>query len=268
MFRFLLTGLFALILATACGGDDELLLGATTSVQDSGLLDELADAFEEEYDYDVKPIVQGSGQVIELARRGELDVIMTHSPEDEQSLLDEGVAIERLPVMANYFLVAGPADDPAAVRTAIDLREAFFAIGITEAPFVSRGDESGTHRRELATWPEATIDPQGQDWYRESAAGQAQSLLLANDSDAYTLVDSATFLALRDRLQIAELFRDEAAPNVYSVLRLSDERLDEVDREAAEAWRDFMTSGRAQQLIADFGREEYGESLFRPLLLD
>jgi tungstate transport system substrate-binding protein len=267
--RITLFASLAVAALSACaGGKEELLLGATTSVQDTGLLDELVAAFEEDYGYDVKPIVQGSGQIIELARRGELDVIMTHSFEDEQQLLTDGDAVERQAVMTNRFLVAGPRDDPAAVAQAEDIADAFRRIAETESPFFSRGDGSGTHKRELAAWEAATIDPAGESWYRESAAGQGQSILVANDSDSYTLVDSSTFIVLEDRLQIVELLRDMVDPNIYAVLTLNGDRLEEVNEEAGEAWREFMTSDRAQMLIWQFGREEYGRSLFEPLLLD
>jgi len=237
-------------------------------VQDPGLLDELVAAFEDDYGYDVKPIVQGSGQIIELARRGELDVIITHSPGDEQALLNDGVATGTTPVMQNFFLIAGPESDPADVAGADGLADAFARIAASGAGFVGRGDGSGTHRRELATWEAAGVDPAGEDWYRESAAGQGQSVLVANDSDVYTLVDSATFISLADRLQIVELFRDEIAPNVYSVLRLDSEQLTEINENAAAAWIEFITSPRGQTVIEEYGRDEYGVSLFEPLLLD
>ncbi len=260
--------LVAMGLLSACGSENDLLLGATTSVQDTGLLDELVAAFEEESGYRVKPIVQGSGQILELARRGELDVILTHSPVDEERFIADGYGLERTPVMQNFFLVAGPADDPAHVATAISLGEALYATAITGSPFVSRGDGSGTHARELAVWADVGADPAGEGWYRESAAGQGQSAFVANDGDAYTLIDSATFATLKERLQIVELFRDASEPNVYSVIRLNAERLDKVNGEAADAWVEFMTSERAQRLIAGFGRDEFGESLFEPLPLD
>ena len=268
--RLAFLGVVALSLASfaACATDDELLLGATTSVQDSGLLDELVAAFEDESGLDVKPIVQGSGQILELARRGELDVILTHSPADEEGLLADGFGLQRTPLMQNFFLVAGPADDPAHVATAISLGEALQAIVIAESSFVSRGDGSGTHKRELVVWADLGVDPAGEDWYRESAAGQGQSAFVANDGDAYTLMDSATFATLEERLQIIELFRDVREPNVYSVIRLNAERLDKVNEEAADAWIEFLASERAQQLIAGFGRDQYGVSLFEPLLLD
>ena len=266
--RLVLVFLVAMGLLVACGAEDELLLGATTSVQDNGLLDELVAAFEEDGGYRVKPIVQGSGQVTALARRGELDVIMTHSPAEEERFIDDGYGLERTPVMQNFFLMAGPRDDPADVAGAASLAGAFQQIAESRSAFVSRGDGSGTHARELATWEKAGIDPDGEGWYRESAAGQGLSAFVANDGDAYTLIDSATFAALEERLQIVELFRDASGPNVYSVIRLNAERLDKVNEEAADAWVEFITSEQAQRLIAEFGRDEFGGSLFQPLLLD
>ena len=152
--RIAIVSFVAIGLLVACGSEDELLLGATTSVHDSGLLDELVAAFEDESDLNVKPIALGSGQLMAMARRGELDVIMAHSPEDEEALIAEGFAVERIPVMRNHFLVAGPANDPAGVAGARNLGDAFARIADAEAGFVSRGDESGTHRRELAVWSE------------------------------------------------------------------------------------------------------------------
>lgn len=264
--RLALVAVVAMGLLSSCGSQDELLLGATTSVQDTGLLDELVASFEEESGYRVKPIVQGSGQI--MALRGELDVIMTHSPADEERFIADGYATERTPVMRNFFLVAGPRDDPAGVAGAASLAGAFQRIAESRAAFVSRGDGSGTHKRELAVWADVGVDPAGEGWYRESAAGQGQSAFVANDGDAYTLIDSATFATLKERLQIVELFRDVRDPNVYSVIRLNAERLDRVNEGAADAWIAFMTSERARQLIAEFGRDEFGESLFEPVPLD
>lgn len=266
--RLALVSVVVMGLLAACGSEDELLLGATTSVQDTGLLDELVASFEEESGYHVKPVVQGSGQVMALARQGELDVIMTHSPADEERFIADGYGLERTPVMQNFFLVAGPRDDPAGVAGAASLAGAFQQIAELRSTFVSRGDGSGTHKRELAVWADVGVQPAGESWYRESAAGQGQSALVANDGDAYTLIDSATFATLKERLQIVELFRDVSEPNVYSVIRLNAERLDKVNEGAADAWIAFMTSERARQLIAEFGRDEFGESLFEPVPLD
>jgi tungstate transport system substrate-binding protein len=259
----------ALVSTSCAGGDQQLLLGATTSVQDPGLLDQLVEAFEAEYDYDVKPVVQGSGQVLELAREGEFDVIITHSPADEQALIDDGFATERIPVMQNYFQIVGPTggEPYADLSDATSMPDAFRRIAEASVRFISRGDESGTHRRELAYWDHAAIDPAGQPWYVESAAGQGQTLFLANDDAAYTVVDSSTFTALRDGIQLVELYRDATSPNVYSVLRLDDDRLGDVNAAARDAWIDFITGPAGQRVIREFGAEEHGEPLFEPLIL-
>lgn len=246
------------------GGESELILGATTSVQDPGLLDVLVEEFESRYDYNVKPVVGGSGQILEQARRGEMDVLFTHSPVDEEVLIAQGYGADRTPVMQNFFLLAGPDDDPAGIGAAATVEGALRLIATSGEAFVSRGDGSGTHRREMQYWASAGIDPVAQGWYTQSATGQGQNLLVASDNGAYTLTDSATFLALRERLDLIELLRDDEAPNVYSVVRLNPDKLDSVNAEAADAWLAFMT-GAAQEMIADFGRAEYGEALFEPV---
>lgn len=265
---------FALLLS-ACGDDDvepkgDLLLGATTSVQDSGLLDELVEEFEDEYGYDVKPIVQGSGQIMQLASRGELDIIITHSPGAEQQLIDDGFGLDRTPVMQNYFAIVGPEDDPARIAffAFSAMPDAFRAIAESQSTFVSRGDGSGTNVRELAIWEDAGIVPEGNSWYRESGTGQGQTLSLANNEGAYTLVDTSTFTTFAEDLDIVELLRDTEEPNIYSVVRLNPLQLSDVNAEAGEAWFAFMTGESGQRVIAEYGREEYGEPLFEPLLLN
>jgi tungstate transport system substrate-binding protein len=267
MIRSVLFGaaLTATVSLSACGdGNQELILGATTSVQDTELLDVLVEEFEARYAYEVKPIVAGSGQVVGLPRQGELDVIMTHSPKDEESLVLDGYGIDRTPVMQNYFLVVGPEDDPAGVSGASDMTDALKRIAGSESVFISRGDGSGTHKRELELWGQAGIDPAGQGWYAESATGQGQNLTLADDRGAYTIVDSSTFVAFTEHLALKELLRDEKRPNVYSVVRLDPEKLGMVNGEAGDAWLEFMT-GAGQEIVAEFGAEEFGEPLFEPL---
>jgi len=269
--RFALSALLALtvVAAAGCGGgggDDELILGATTSVQDSGLLDEIVRAFEDISDYDVKPIVGGSGQTLETARRGEFDVVLTHSPFDEDKFLADGEGIDKRVVMRNFFLVAGPAGDPAGVKGAVTLSEAFRRITSGEYRFISRGDNSGTHRRELSVWEEIGIQPEGESWYEESSTGQGQNLLVASDKGAYTLVDSSTFTVFGQRVDLQPLVTDTDKPNTYSVIRISQDRHPNVNSAGAIAWVEFLTSVAGQCLIADFGVEEYGESLFEPVL--
>lgn len=257
-------GAAVVLLAASCGSGSDFVVGATTSVQDTGLLDVLIESFRDEGGVaDVTPIVAGSGQILELAGRGEVDAVITHSPVGEAKLLAEGDGIDRRPFMQNSFLLVGPDDDPAGVRGAVSVTDAFALIAEADATFVSRGDQSGTHLRELAHWEEATIDPTVEPWYQESGAGQGQSLLVASDKDAYTLVDSSTFTVFRDRVDLERFVTDDE-PNQYSVIRVDPERHD-VNEMAALAFADFLTSPAAQAIIQEFGREKFGEPLFTPI---
>jgi tungstate transport system substrate-binding protein len=258
--------MLATLLATSCGGGgNELVIGVATSVRDTDLIDELVSEFKEQ-DSDVgtvKPVAAGSGQLVELARRGEVDVIITHSPEAEAQLIADDHGIDRRPFMHNFFLVVGPADDPAGVSVASSPVEAFGLIAQEEAAFISRGDRSGTHIRELSIWQDVGTDPRGRSWYQESGAGQGASLLVASDKGAYTLVDSATWTVLQERAELSPYVVDGEERNLYSVTRVNPER-HAVNEEAALAFTDFLTSPAGQAVIEEFGREEYGEHLFTP----
>jgi tungstate transport system substrate-binding protein len=166
--------------------------------------------------------------------------------------------------MQNTFVLAGPPDDPAGVRSASSLVEAMAAVAAAETGFVSRGDESGTHVRELSYWEEAGIDPAGQSWYQESGVGQGQSLLIANEREAYTVTDSATFLVLRDRLDLVAYVADAERPNVYSAMLTNPDRHREAASEGALSLMEFLVSYEARAIISEFGREEYGQPLHQP----
>ncbi len=252
---------FVLLLAAACaGGENQLILATTTSTQDSGLLDVLVPQFERLTGYAVKTIAVGSGAALRLGEEGEVDVVLAHSPDAEEAFLAAGHGVNRRLVMHNDFVIVGPADDPAGVRGLRDAAAALRRIAEAEAAFLSRGDESGTHARELSSWRQAGIDPAGRSWYQESGAGQGQSLLVASDKGAYTLVDSSTFTVFRERLALEPyVFDDE--PNRYSIIRVNPEKHD-VNEAAALAFADFLTSPVAQRIIAEFGRERYQEPLF------
>ena len=253
------------LLMSSCGGGNDFIVGATTSIQDAGLLDVLTEAFREESGYDVAavtPIVAGSGQVLDLARRGEVDAVITHSPQAEAQLIADGDGVDRREIMHNFFVLVGPPDDPAGVQSAVALAEALKRIAAAEEMFISRGDNSGTHLRELALWRQAGIDPVGDSWYQESGAGQGQNLLLASDKGAYTLVDSSTFTVFQDRLELEPYIFDEQ-PNQYSIIRVNPEKHN-VNETAALAFAEFLTSPAAQRIIAEFGLEKYGQPLFVP----
>jgi tungstate transport system substrate-binding protein len=251
--------------AGGCGSGNELVIGVASSVQDAGLMDVLVDEFKQQYPGIgiVKAVPGGSGQLLEMARRGEFDVIITHSPAAEQEFVAGGDGVDRRPFMHNFFLLVGPKDDPAGVAGATTPAAAFKAIAAARSRFVSRGDDSGTNVRELAIWAEAGVDPAGESWYQESGVGQGPNLQVASDKGAYTLVDSATWTALEDDVELVLYAIDVEAPNVYSVTRINPQEHG-VNEAAARAFADFLTSAAGQAVIEGFGREQYGEPLFIP----
>lgn len=237
-----------------------VILATTTSVEDSGLLDALVPAFEAAHpEYTVQYTAVGSGQALELGRRGDADVLITHSPGDELQFMAEGHGTERRALMYNEFVVLGPASDPAGVRSAEDAAEAFQRIAETGARFLSRGDQSGTHRREQSVWQAAQIEPGG-DWYTEAGVGMGDALGIASERQAYILSDMATWLYARDRLDIVLVHRgDPRLVNQYSVLLGAMS-----DNEGAVVFVDWLTGAEAQTMIAEFGRETTGQQLFVP----
>ena len=247
------------------GARDTVILATTTSVRDCGLLDEWIPMFQERYPYSVKVVAVGSGEALQMGREGECDVMLVHSPEEEERMVEEGFAVNRRPVMRNDFLIVGPAEDPAGVRAAAWPAEAVRKIASAGAGFVSRGDGSGTHVKELSLWDEAGISPSG-PWYLESGKGMADTLRVASQKRAYTLTDRGTFLTMRGELELAVLYGGgESLYNLYHVMEVNPERWPDVNREGARAFSDFVTGEEAQDFLRGFGVEEYGEPLFFPL---
>lgn len=262
----LLAGIPLALAGASCGdSDSRLIVGATTSLDDTGILQELVEAFEDDSGYDVTPVVAGTGQILALGERGEVDVMLTHSPEDEKAFVAEGYGVQSKPVMDNLFIVVGPNDDPAGVSGAGGPADVFSRIAAAGELFVSRGDRSGTNQRELAIWEEAGLEPAGQSWYQESAVSQGQNLLFANERQAYTLVDSATFAVFEDDVDLAE-FTVDKVPNRYSVTLVTPALHDDVNADGARAFFDFVTSDAGRVVIESFIREGDGEPLFFPVL--
>lgn len=257
--------------AAGCGGQTaerverrELVLATTTSIQDTGLLDGWIPLFEARYPYSVKVIAVGSGQAMEMGRNGECDVMLVHSPEDEERMVEEGFAVNRRPVMHNRFAIVGPPEDPAGVAASSTAAEAMRKIASSGSKFVSRGDGSGTHVKELELWGRADVLPTG-GRYMESGKGMGDTLRIASEEGAYTLTDKGTFLKLRDGLTLSALFEeDEALYNYYHVMEVNPEKWPDVNAEGARAFSDFVTGTEAQEFLRDFGVEEYGERLFFP----
>ena len=268
--QLLIVALAVLACSDQTAEEGDLLLVTTTSVRDSGLLSALIPVFQERTGIRPQVVAVGSGAALRMGRDGNADVLLTHAPEGEEALVASGAAVVRTPVMENYFAIAGPPEDPAGVRDARSPADAIRRIADASARFVSRGDDSGTHRREVALLKEAGLDPAG-GWsgFLRSGAGMGQTLQIAGEKRAYVLSDIGTFLAFRKRIELESL--SQPAPslrNVYSVVRVNPDRLDPVRAKRAEQFEAFMLDAETQLKIADFGRERFGRPLFRPLHLE
>ncbi len=244
----------------------EVILATTTSTYDSGLLDELLPAFEEETGFKVKPIAVGTGEAIAMGERGEADVILVHARSSEDEFVEGGYGIGRKDVMHNDFVIIGPESDPAVIKGMSSAGEAFQAVSETENLFVSRGDNSGTNKKELKIWENAGIDPQG-DWYMESGQGMGATLRIADEKQAYTMTDRGTYLSQEETLSLIILVEgDEILFNPYGVIPVNPDKHKDIDinYEGACAFADFITGERGQAIIKEFGVEKYGQPLFYP----
>ena len=257
----------ALALAVACGGSDDdpgtIILATTTSTYDSGLLDEIVPRFEERTGITVKVIAVGTGAALRMASEGNADAVLVHAPEAEAPYVASGDLVSSRLVMTNDFVIVGPPDDPAAAASAPDLPAALASIA-AGGRFVSRGDDSGTHKRELALWAGAGIDPAALP-REETGQGMGATLTIASERRAYTLTDRATYLALREVLDLAVLVEGDAGLlNVYHVHVVNPDRHEGVAAEQAEAFAAFLLEPETQALIGRFRAEEFGRSLFTP----
>jgi len=243
------------------GGDRSIVLATTTSTQDSGLLDVLVPAFERETGTKVKTIAVGSGDALAMGERGEADVVLAHSPAAEEELMGTGKAGERRLVMHNDFVIVGPAGDPAGIRGKSPVA-AFRAIARRGAPFISRGDDSGTQKAELAFWASAGVEPGG-DWYAETGQGMGPTLRVADQRRGYTLADRGTYLAQPGDLKVL-VEGDPALLNVYHVIDMTAKAGQRVNTAGAKAFSDWIVSPAVQRTIGAFGRAKYGRSLFTP----
>ena len=239
----------------------DLILATTTSTQDSGLLDVLIPAFEKKTGYRVKTVAVGTGQALAMGEKGEADVLLVHAPAAEKKVEASGAAINRKLVMHNDFIIIGPAADPAKVKgQATDATMA--AIAKAQAPFVSRGDDSGTDKMEKSLWKKINIKPAG-SWYYEVGAGMGQTLAVANEKQGYTLTDRATYLAQKQNLNLQILVEGDAKLlNIYHVMEVNPEKFAKVNKDGAKAFSDFVLSEEGQKMIAAFGQDKFGQPLF------
>ncbi len=243
--------------------EKEIVLATTTSTQDTGLLDTLVPAFEKKYGVSVKVISVGTGAALELGKNGDADVVLVHSRKVEDEFIADGYGVNRKDVMYNFFFLVGPKNDPAKVTETKDAASAMSAIAKGGYTFISRGDKSGTHNKELSVWDVANIKPQGQKWYFEIGQGMADTLMMANEKGGYTLVDSGTWYAFQDKVNMKIVLQGDAALfNPYGVMAVNPAKHSNIHYNTAMAFVEYITSEEGQTIIKEYKKGGY--QLFVP----
>ena len=238
-------------------------MSTTTSVNDSGLLPYLLPVFEKATGYTVEVQSAGTGAAIQKAVDGNADLILVHSKASEETFVADGYGVERIPFMYNYFVIVGPADDPAGIKNCANAAEAFAKIKASGSTFISRGDDSGTHKAELKIWGENVPDAETDTWYVSAGQGMGACLSMADQMNGYCLTDKATFLSNKANLGLELLLAEgEDMKNTYSVIECNPEKLEGINTEGAKALIEWLTGDEASALIAKYGEEQYGEALF------
>lgn len=272
--KLIILSLFLFFLA-ACGSSEPevLRLATTTSTEDSGLLEAILPDFEESHNARVDVVAAGTGQAIALGEAGDADVILVHARGREDEFIAAGHGTERYDVMYNDFILVGPADDPAGIQGTALAQESLAAVAAAEATFASRGDDSGTHTKELQLWEAAGITPDpNSSWYKSLGQGMGDTLLFANETGAYTLTDRGTFLSMQENLPnltimvggatIAEN-ADPSLLNPYGVIPVNPDK-GNINDELAQEFAEWITSVEVQEMIGEYGREQFGQPLFYP----
>lgn len=272
----------ALVLAlglVACGGTEttekpaeetktepsEVVLASTTSTQDSGLFDVLIPAFEKANpEYKVQVVAVGTGEAIKLGETKDADVLLVHSKADEEKFVENGFGVERRDVMYNDFIIVGPEADPAGVKASADTTAAMLALDAGKAPFLSRGDDSGTHKKELKLWKASGIPtptPEADTWYESTGQGMGETLKIASEKGGYTLTDRATYLSMKDELDLVIVREgDKGLLNQYGVIVVTDAK----NQAGGQAFFDWILSPKGQDVISTYGVDKYGQALFVP----
>lgn len=239
-------------------------LATTTSTQDSGLLDAILPVFEEETGYKVEVIAVGTGAAIKMGESGDVDVLLVHSRAAEDKFVSDGYGVNRKDVMYNDFLIIGPANDPAGVKGTTDAAAALAKISQTQSVWLSRGDDSGTHKKEMTIWKAAGIEPQG-NWYNSVGKGMGDTFRMANEMNGYTLIDRATYLFNKDNYQLEPMVEgDQVLFNPYGVIAVNPEKYPNVNNDGAMAFINWLISDETQALIGEYGKDKFGQALFVP----
>lgn len=237
-------------------------MATTTSTQDSGLLKELLPAFQKKTGYEVQVTAVGTGKALKLGENGDVDVVFVHARADEDKFVEAGFGDKRYSVMYNDFIFVGPEEDPAKVKDTKTTVDALKQIADTQSPFVSRGDDSGTHKTEKKLWEKAGIKPEG-EWYREAGQGMGEVLQMSGELKAYTLTDRGTWLATMDKSPLKIVLEgDKTLLNPYGIIAVNQKRYADANHAGAQALIDWLISTEGQQAIGDF--KINGQSLFTP----
>ncbi len=255
-----------LVISTMAFAETRIKCASTTSTQNSGLFDYLLPIFEKKTGITVDVVAVGTGAAIEIGKRGDADVVFVHAKEQELKAVEEGFFVNRRDVMYNDFVVIGPAGDPAKVKAFKNAADAFKAIAASGTPFVSRGDKSGTHTKELSLWKKAGIEPVGQKWYLEAGQGMEKTQRITNEKQAYTLTDRGTWLSTKDKdkLDLVMLLEgDPALFNQYGVMIPNPEKQKHVKFKEATEFANWLVSKEGQAAIAGF-KDKNGNPLFIP----
>ena len=253
--------------ALAKKGDSTLMMATTTSTDDTGLLPVLADAFKKDTGITLKWVAVGTGKALEHGKNCDVDVLLVHAPAAEKKFVEDGLGVNRTQVMYNDFVIVGPAADPAKIKGK-KASEALAAIAAAKAPFVSRGDDSGTHKKEKSLWKEANMPvPDKDSWYSSVGQGMMKTLAIAGERGAYTLVDRGTYIAYEDQaggkpVLVVLVEGDKPLLNQYSVISINPDNCEDTNFKAAEKFREWLASPKGQKVVGDFTLK--GKKLFTP----
>jgi len=246
--------------------DKIIRLATTTSTENSGLLAYLLPVFKKQTGFEVHIIAVGTGKALRMGKDGDVDVLLVHAPEAERIFVGKGYGVKRYPVMANDFVVIGDAKDPALIRNVASIQSAFQNIQSSRALFISRGDDSGTHKKEMSIWQSADLlnkISSGERWYREIGQGMGKAIQMANELKAYTLTDRGTWLSFQDKVNLEILYQGDAdLHNPYGIIAVSPARYADINIEGADALIQWLISTQGQQLIGQYKKQ--GQKLFIP----
>lgn len=251
----------------SCTGKSDrcVVLATTTSLHDTGLLEKVIQMFEQKTKIKVKPLVVGSGQAFALGKRGDVDILLVHDPSEENVFLKQGYGIARYEICYNDFYIVGPSDDPALVRSAPTAEEAMLRIYEKGVPFISRGDNSGTHKMEQRLWETIRVNPKDKSWYLQTGLGMGQTLLFADEKGGYTLADYGTFKVLDNRLTLVPLWGGGGRlMNIYSVILVNPVRFPNVNAEGARKFAFFLKSEEVKEFIDRYGKDRHGVAMYHP----